>query len=167
MGIKNNCRNSSGGYRVSTVAQAVEADVLADPIVVMEQEQGEFTPENSDFVSFDGDRIQSEWSADGTTAAPGSRGSFVGIKVNSSGQYVENAFVNYLDAGQDNSTADQCELFWYDGGGRRSETHGSDSGWGVATSKWDFGRNIDEGLVCGRVLAHGSWSGYACVQIKS
>lgn len=95
MGIKNNCRNSSGGYRVSTVAQAVEADVLADPIVVMEQEQGEFTPENSDFVSFDGDRIQSERSADGATAAPGSRGSFVGIKVNSSGQYVENAFVNY------------------------------------------------------------------------
>ena len=164
MGIKNNCRNSSGGYRVSTVAQIVEADVLADPIVVMEQEQGEFTPENSDFVSFDGERIQSERSADGTTAAPGSRGSFVGIKVNSSGQYVENAFVNYLDAGQDNSTADQCELFWDDGGGRRSETHGSESGWGLASSGeilGDISMSARSAAWCWRM-----WSGYACVQIK-
>ena len=164
MGIKNNCRNSSGGYRVSTVAQIVEADVLADPIVVMEQEQGEFTPENSDFVSFDGERIQSERSADGTTAAPGSRGSFVGIKVNSLGQYVENAFVNYLDAGQDNSTADQCELFWDDGGGRRSETHGSESGWGLASSGeilGDISMSARSAAWCWRM-----WSGYACVQIK-
>lgn len=164
MGIKNNCRNSSGDYRVSTVAQAVEADVLADPIVVMEQEQGEFTPENSDFVSFDGDCIQSERSADGATAAPGSRGSFVGIKVNSSGQYVENAFVNYLDAGQDNSTADQCELFWDDGGGRRSETHGSESGWGLASSGeilGDISMSARSAAWCWRM-----WSGYACVQIK-
>lgn len=164
MGIKNNCRNSSGGYRVSTVAQIVEADVLADPIVVMEQEQGELTPENSDFVSFDGDCIQSERSADGATAAPGSRGSFVGIKVNSSGQYVENAFVNYLDAGQDNSTADQCELFWDDGGGRRSETHGSESGWGLASSGeilGDISMSARSAAWCWRM-----WSGYACVQIK-
>ncbi|MCT1442440.1 hypothetical protein [Corynebacterium glucuronolyticum] len=149
---------------MSTVAQIVEADVLADPIVVMEQEQGEFTPENSDFVSFDGDRIQSERSADGATAALGSRGAFVGIKVNSSGQYVENAFVNYLDAGQDNSTADQCELFWDDGGGRRSETHGSDSGWGLASSGeilGDISMSARSAAWCWRM-----WSGYACVQIK-
>ncbi|MDU3077445.1 MAG: hypothetical protein E7B29_14310 [Mixta calida] len=149
---------------MSTVAQIVEADVLADPIVVMEQEQGEFTPENSDFVSFDGDCIQSERSADGATAAPGSRGSFVGIKVNSSGQYVENAFVNYLDAGQDNSTADQCELFWDDGGGRRSETHGSESGWGLASSGeilGDISMSARSAAWCWRM-----WSGYACVQIK-
>lgn len=58
------------------------------------------------------------------------------------------------------------ELSWYEGGQRRAETTGPDSGWIRATRQWDFERNIDPGPMCGRVKIDGAWSNYVCVEIK-
>lgn len=59
------------------------------------------------------------------------------MKVNGSGEYVGNVYVHYFDADEDNSSAGQYELSWYEGGASRSETHGSDSGRGLVSSKCD------------------------------
>lgn len=109
----------------------------------------------------------STYSADGLTAAPGASGAYVGINVNGSGLHVDTVYVNYFSGAElENSTVEDMELAWYEGGQRHAETTGPDSGWVRATRKWDFNRSIDAGPMCGRVKVEGQWSNYACVEIK-
>lgn len=107
------------------------------------------------------------FSASGTTAAPGANGAYVAINVDGHGLYVNRAYVNYFSGlTTGNATVDAMELSWYEGGRRRAETTGPDSGYIRATRQWNFGRNIDRGPMCGRVKLEGKWSNYVCVEIK-
>ncbi|WP_155860812.1 hypothetical protein [Corynebacterium timonense] len=109
------------------------------------------------------------FSADGVTAAPGGNGAYVAINVRGEGLHVDTAFVNYFpgtDIAGSNASAQAFELAWYEGGQRKSDVRGTDSGFLVASQQWDFNRDIDAGPMCGRVQIDGQWTNYACVEIN-
>lgn len=145
-------------------AQAQTNDLLHDAIEQTRVEQSA-TLSRAEEAAF-GPAVTT-FSASGTTAAPGANGAYVGINVDGSGLFVNRAYVNYFSGLKTgNATVGDMELSWYEGGRRRAVTSGPDSGYIRATRRWDFGRNIDRGPMCGRVKIEGKWSNYVCVDIK-
>lgn len=102
----------------------------------------------------------------GITAAPGGSGAYVGLNITGSGHDIDTVWVNYfpgLRLPRGKATAEVFEVSWYEGGVRRVEHKGPESGWLRATQSWNLERRVDAAPICGRVQADGEWSGYVCV----
>lgn len=108
------------------------------------------------------------YTASGVSWAPGGAGASVALKVNGNGQYVQNASVAYqTGTNVGNACVDKFEIAYYTNNRRFTQTSGRNCTPLRTSHTFGFNRNIQNNKpFCGRVLVGGTWSNYACIQIR-